>query len=295
MKKYGAKGYKAFDYGMTCKGKKYTENTVFEESGAKECCKAGVMHYCENPLDVLTYYPLVDNEGRIVEVAEVEPQTEVLHDGDKCATKRLKIGAKLNLKEYIKASINFVLESCKSDKNNSDYAQLASSGDSAQLASSGYSAKLASSGRSAQLASSGDYAQLASSGRSAKLASSGDYAQLASSGYYAQLASSGYYAQLASSGYSAKLASSGDYAQLASSGRSAKLASSGHYSIVAGIGSNNIAKAALGNWIVLAEWDWDAKANYTPKCVKAIQVDGDNIKANTWYQLKNGEFVEVEA
>ena len=31
MEKYCAKGYKAFDYGMTCKGKKYAENTVFEE------------------------------------------------------------------------------------------------------------------------------------------------------------------------------------------------------------------------------------------------------------------------
>nr|UWD62972.1 MAG: hypothetical protein [Bacteriophage sp.] len=28
--------------------------------------------------------------------------------------------------------------------------------------------------------------------------------------------------------------------------------------------------------------------------VKAAIVDGEKIKAGTWYQLKNGEFVEVE-
>ena len=302
MKKYGAKGYKAFDHGMTCRGKQYAEDTVFEENGANSCCKVGVMHYCENPLYVLNYYPLIDNEGRVVEVAEVEPMAEVLHRDDKCATKKLKIGAKLNLKDFIKASIEFVFENCKAEKSSGNSAQLASSGDSAQLASSGDFAKLASSGDSAQLASSGDYAQLASSGNHAQLASSGDYAQLASSGDYAQLASSGNLAHLASSGNSAQLASSGDYAklassgdsaQLASSGDSAKLASSGKYSVVAGIGGNNIAKTALGNWIVLAEWAWDEDGNYTPKCVKAVQVDGDKIKADTWYKLDNGEFVEI--
>ena len=275
MKKYGAKGYKAFDHGMTCRGKQYAEDTVFEENGANSCCEVGVMHYCENPLDVLNYYPLIDNEGRVVEVAEVEPMAEVLHRDDKCATKKLKIGAKLNLKDFIKASIEFVFENCKAEK------------------SSGNSAKLASSGDCAKLASSGDCAQLASSGDSAQLASSGFSAKLASSGFSAKLASSGFSAKLASSGNSAQLASSGDSAQLASSGNSAQLASSGKYSVVAGIGGNNIAKAALGNWIVLAEWTWDEDDNYTPKCVKAVQVDGDKIKADTWYKLDNGEFVEI--
>lgn len=181
------------------------------------------MHYCENPLDVLNYCPLVDKEGHIVEVAEVEPQADVLRNGDKCATKRLKIGAKLNFKEYIKASINFMFEACKADKNDGDYAKLASSGDGAQLASSGFSAKLAS---------------------------------------------------------------SGDGAQLASSGKN---------SVVAAIGFNSIAKGVIGNWIVLAEWDTDENDNYIPKHVKAVKVDGEKIKADTWYSLKNGKFVEREA
>lgn len=64
------KGYKAFEKGMVCKGKQYAENTVFEEETA-EICKSG-MHFCKNPLDVLNYYPLVDENGNMSEFAEVE-------------------------------------------------------------------------------------------------------------------------------------------------------------------------------------------------------------------------------
>lgn len=51
-----------------------------------------------------------------------------------------------------------------------------------------------------------------------------------------------------------------------------------------------MASASLGSWIVLAEYDNDGK----PICVKAAQVDGETLKANVFYRLKGGEFVEVE-
>jgi hypothetical protein len=43
------KGYKAFNKGLVCRGKRYAENTVFEEEDA-EICRSG-MHFCKNPLD----------------------------------------------------------------------------------------------------------------------------------------------------------------------------------------------------------------------------------------------------
>ena len=52
------------------------------------------------------------------------------------------------------------------------------------------------------------------------------------------------------------------------------------------------AKAGLRSVIVLTEWAWVGD-NYTPVSVKAEIVDGERIKADTWYTLKNGEFVEV--
>ena len=33
---------------------------------------------------------------------------------------------------------------------------------------------------------------------------------------------------------------------------------------------------------------------HSPICVKTMQVDGETIKEDTFYRLKNGEFVEVE-
>ena len=311
------KGYKAFKKGMVCIDKQYAENTVFEEKTAN-LCEAG-MHFCENPMDVLNYYPLVDADCNITEFAEVESLGKLKRDETKCCTNKLRIGKKLSLGDWIKSVVSFVMDKTKEDDSaqlasSGDSAQLASSGNCAQLASSGYFSNLASSGDSTQLASSGDCAKLASSGDCAQFASSGDFAKLASSGYFSKLASSGYssklassgdstqlassgdYAKLASSGDCAKLASSGDCAQLASSGDYAKLASSGDCAVIAGIGVDNKAKAKTGSFIVLAEYKYNSETNRAePVDVEVVKVDGEKIKADTWYKLENGEFVETGA
>ena len=109
-----------------------------------------------------------------------------------------------------------------------------------------------------------------------------------------QIGSSGDYAKIGSSGYYAKIGSSGYYAQIGSSGDSAKINSTGEDSVIMCAGNNSIAKAKVGSWITLSEWEWnDEKNHYVPVCVKTEYVDGESIKADTWYQLKNGKFVEV--
>lgn len=141
------KGFKAFRKGMICKGKQYEENKIFEESDAV-ICRSG-MHFCENPLDVLDYYPLVDSNGNMVEVAEVEALAECkTDDNKKYCTKKLKIGLKLSLSEFVKAAIDFVHEKNGGKASTGDYAQLASSGYGTKLASSGYGAVIAGIGES---------------------------------------------------------------------------------------------------------------------------------------------------
>lgn len=186
------KGYKAFKKGLVCKGKQYAENTIFEEENA-EVCKCG-MHFCENPLDVLDYYPLIDDNGELAEYAEVEALDEVLTDDNKkYCTKKLKIGAKLDLPAFVKASIDFQFEKTPVEKTI----------------------------------------------------------------------------------------------------RKNKSAS-GDYSVVVGVGINNIAKAAKGCWITLAEWKYDSEKETTiPVCVKTEYVDGEKIKENVFYKLVDGEFTEV--
>ena len=316
----GIKGYKAFGKGLICDpdgvAKQYKEHTTFEEDGDVDLgpCRKGVMHFCEDPFDVLRAYPLVNSDGEITEFAEVEAVGDVRNYKDQSITNKLHIGAKLNLKGFVKACVDFTIEKTKfeidkdgdSDISSGDSAQIGSSGDSAQIGSSGDSAKIGSSGDSAKIGSSGDYAKIGSSGDLAKIGSSGDYAKIGSSGDYAKIGSSGYYAQIGSSGDSAKIGSSGDSAkigssgdsaQIGSSGDSAKITSEGKNSVVMAAGFDSMAKAKIGSWITLAEWvrvNDDDKTIWKPKCVKTEYVDGEKIKEDTFYKLIDGEFKEVK-
>ena len=147
------KGYKAFRKGMICAPdkqhmKQYAENTVFEEDSA-EVCKKG-MHFCKDPLAVLDYYPLVDENGEMTEFAEVEALDEcITNDGQKYCTKKLKVGAKLSFPALVQASVDFEFE--KSTKTNTkmedDDEKISSKSNSARIGSSGYGARIASSGK----------------------------------------------------------------------------------------------------------------------------------------------------
>ena len=165
------KGYKGFEPGLVCKGKQYAENTVFKEDKAGPCARG--MHFCEDPFEVLNYYPIIDNNGNFNEFAEVEAlDTPATDDGKKFASTKLKIGAKLSFKGFIEICVDFALSKTKlnNDKISSgDYAQIGSSGDYARIGSSGYSARIGSSGYSAQIGSSGNSAQIGSSGDYARM------------------------------------------------------------------------------------------------------------------------------
>jgi len=251
------RGYKGFEPGMICRGKQYAENTVFEEDTA-ELCEAG-MHFCENPMDVLEYYPLVNDNGAFNEFAEVEAPDGTPGDGKKFCTTKLKIGAKLSFGGFVNACVNFLLEKTKGHTQSGDYARIGSSGDYARIGSSGY------------------------------------YARIGSSGNSARIGSSGYSARIGSSGYSARIGSSGNSARIGSSGNSARIVSTGEDSVICCAGNECVASAKAGSWITLAEWKYNReKERYVPICVKTEYVDGERIKADTPYMLKGGEFVAVE-
>ena len=254
----GMKGFKGFEKDFSCGGKQCEENTTYEEYG-EGCCYKGVMHFYEDPWEVLNHYDLVDGNGNLSEFAEVEALGQVWNDGEKRATNKIHVGAKLGLKGFLKACIDFTLEKTNGTNLSGDSAKIGSSGDYAQIGSSGDSAQIGSSGDSAQIGSSGDSAQIGSSGNYAQIGSSGDSAQIGSSGYYAQINSTG------------------EDAVIMCAGRKSK------------------AKGKKGSWITLAEWVKDEeKGRYVPICVKTERVDGEKIKEDAYYTLKNGEFSEVE-
>ena len=224
------KGYKAFKKGLICDptGKnpfQYAENTVFEQNEEAVICNSG-FHFCKNPLDVLDYYPLINNNGDMTEFAEVEALDECeTDDNKKFCTKKLKVGAKVSFPALVQASVNFELEKTQT----SDTKVKTTSKNSAKIGSSGY------------------------------------------------------YTKIGSSGYSAKIGSSGDLAQIASTGK---------YAVVCCAGNNSRAKAKKGSWITLSEWKYNEEEDISiPVCVKTEYVDGEKIKEDTFYKLKNGEFV----
>ena len=300
------KSYKGFDKDMQCRGFQYEVGKEYDMDGEIKCCNRG-FHACKSPLEVWDYYDMLNSR-----FAEVEQSGKIDEEekSTKVCSSRIKIKAELKLADIINIGVEWLKDITSPSKadgvlndngdrkkqiGSSGYsAQIGSSGDYAQIGSSGYSAQIGSSGDYAQIGSSGYSAQIGSSGYSAQIGSSGDYAKIGSSGYSAKIGSSGDYAQIGSSGDSAQIGSSGDYAKIGSSGDYAQIGSTGEDSVIMCAGNSSIAKAKVGSWITLAEWKWiDEKKRDVPVCVKTEYVDGKNIKADTWYQLRNGKFVEV--
>ena len=318
MSKKVITSYKGFDNNMKCRGFQYEVGKEYEMDGEIKCCNRG-FHACKSPIEVWDYYDMLNSR-----FAEVEQSGKIDEEekSTKICSSHIKIKAELKLADIINIGVEWLKDITSPSKIKADgalndngdrknqigssgdnakigssgySAQIGSSGDYAQIGSSGYSAQIGSSGDSAKIGSSGYSAKIGSSGYSAKIGSSGDYAQIGSSGDNAQIGSSGYSAQIGSSGYSAQIGSSGDYAKIGSSGYSAQIDSTGEYSVIMCAGNSSRAKAKVGSWITLAEWKWsDEKKRDVPVCVKTEYVDGVNIKADTWYQLRNGKFVEVE-
>ena len=311
------KSYKGFDKNLKCRGFQYEIGKEYEMDGEIKVCSRG-FHACESPLEVFDHYSMIGSR-----FCEVEQDGNISKEdrGTKICSSKIKIKAELKLDNMINLGVEWLKDITSPEKiktsikdNSSGYnAQIGSSGDGAQIGSSGDGAKIGSSGDGAKIGSSGDGAQIGSSGYSAQIGSSGDGAQIGSSGYGAQIGSSGDGAKIGSSGYGAQIGSSGDGAQIGSSGNSAQIGSSGDGAqigssgdgakidstgegcVIMCAGINSVAKASKGSWITLSEWSYsDKKQRYIPVCVKTEFVDGEKIKADTYYKLEGGVFKEIQ-
>ena len=266
------KSYKGFDSSLSCRGFQYEVGKEYEMDGHIECCERG-FHACESPLEVFDHYDMLKSRFAEVEQSGIIDREE---DSTKVCSSRIKIKAELKLADIINIGVEWLKDITSPSKVKTD-SLLSDNGE-----------------RKKQIGSSGDYAQIGSSGDSAKIGSSGDNAKIGSSGNSAQIGSSGYSAKIGSSGDYAKIGSSGDNAQIGSSGNYAQIDSTGTDSVIMCAGYKSKAKAKIGSWITLAEWVYcEEKGRHVPVCVKTEYVDGENIKADTYYQLIGGVFTEV--
>ena len=260
------KGYKGFEKGLVCRGKQYAENTVFEEDKA-EICNSG-MHFCELPHQVFEHYSPGENH----EFAEVEALDEAFTDDNrKYCTKKIKIGTKISAFDICKISVNAFFEKFdfnnkinkakESKENNVGDCGVANAGHCG-AANAGYCGA----------ANAGNYGAANAGDRGA--ANAGFYGAANVDCYGA--------ANVGDCG----VANAGDYgAAIVREDGSASVGKKG-----VAVAFNGQARGRLGAVIVLIESDDDGNAINA----KSYIVDGEKVKADTYYRLKSGRRVEVK-
>ena len=290
------KAYKGFDKDLKCRGFQYEAGKEYQEQEAALCRKG--FHACENPLDTFRYYPPTDSRYCLVDIDDNGQRNS---DDSKVCGKKIKIGAEIGLGGVIKAGAQFIFEKCKGtaeDHASGWSGNAVASGVSGNAAASGWSGNAAASGVSGNAAASGARGNAAASGASGNAVASGVSGNAAASGARGNAVASGARGNAAASGVSGNAVASGVSGNAAASGlsgtatatgRDGRASALGEQCIAVAWGNNSLAKGALGNWIVVSE-----RASYGIVDAKLARVDGEIIKADTWYTLRRGEIVEVE-
>ena len=273
------KAYKGFNKDMTCRGFQYKEGETYETDKAS-ICREG-FHACLDPLNTFSYYQPANS---IYHEVEVDDGAEREENGDsKVASRTIKIGARLSIKDLVKAQIGLVIVRSKGDAYSSgEESSAATSGNGSSAATSGYRSNAATSGNGSSAATSGDWSSAATSGNGSSAATSGDWSSAATSGDWSSAATSGYRSSAATSGNGSSAATSGEESSAATDHANG---------IALANGKNSRARGTAGSWLVLTEWSDDQTQLLT---VKAVQVDGEKVKPGIFYKLSGGDVVEAE-
>ena len=109
-------------------------------------------------------------------------------------------------------------------------------------------------------------------------------------GNWSAATNTGNWSAATNTGCQSAATNTGDWSAATNTGDRSAAKVTGEQSIAIATGFHAKASGALGCWIVLAEWN----ENNEIIDMQLARVDGEKIKADTWYQLKEGEFVEVE-
>nr|DAR50525.1 MAG TPA: hypothetical protein [Caudoviricetes sp.] len=272
---------------MQCRGKQYVLGKKEVDDGAIRCGNKGY-HSCEAPFDVLRHYPNI-NGNRFFEAEAGGTIDKAENDDTKLASSELTLKSEINFAGLVKAQIEYTRKKAKEGT--------ACGGRSNLIG--GYRSNLVG-GEWSNL-SGGEWSNLIGGGRSNLVG--GGRSNLIGGGRSNLVG--GYRSNLVGGEWSNL--SGGDESNLIGGGRSnlvggdeSNLIGGDESNLVGGdssliIGRNECsAKGGIHSVIVLTEWKYDDNGNYVPIDVKAEIVDGVRIKADTWYKLENGEFVEVD-
>ena len=258
------KAYKAFDKDLSCRGFKYEVGKEYEETGDIKACEKG-FHACPYPLDVFGYYAPAGSR-----FCEVEQSGKIDDsESDKVCSSKIRIGAELDIRGLVKAAVSYVKERCTNECN----------AEPGKPATAGY--RGAATAGDCGAATAGDYGAATAGDCGAATAG---YRGAATAGNYGA-ATAGDSGAATAGNYGA--ATAGNHGAATARGK----ALTGSNGLSVARGKNVQVKGGIGAILVIAE---ERDNTYDIVDWKAVVVDGEVVKADTWYRLENGELVEVD-
>ena len=104
----------------------------------------------------------------------------------------------------------------------------------------------------------------------------------------------GNYSAASNTGNCSAASNTGYRSAASNTGYRSAASNTGNSSVALAWGIDSKAKAAKGSYIALAEWKYNnSKSEWELKTAKMAKVDGVKIKADTYYKLVGGKFVEA--
>ena len=282
------KAYKGFNNDMTCRDFQYEVGKEYEQKGKIEVCENG-FHACENPMDVFGYYP--PSRSRY---CEVEQSGTIGRSQYKIASSKIRIQCEIGLSDIIQAGVKFILDKVywKDDNatNTGDCSAATNTGDYSAATNTGYHSAATNTGDCSAATNTGDCSAATNTGYHSAATSTGDHSAATNTGDYSAATNTGYHSAATNTGDCSAATNTGDCSAATNTGNRSVAKVEGKESIAIVTGRDSKASGALGCWLVLAE----RNACDVILQVKAVRVDGETIKENTWYKLKDGQIIETE-
>ena len=297
------KSYKGFNRDLTCRGKQYEVGKEYEEDRAQSC-ECG-MHACEYPLDCFSYYDPAHSV-----YYEVEQSGDLSRRGDdsKVASTKMKIGAEINIAGMVKASINYIRERIKEEKgSDDDYGASSATGNCGASSATGYKGASSATGDYGASSATGNCGASSATGNCGASSATGNYGASSATGNCGASSATGDYGASSATGYKGASLATGDYGASSATGNCGASSATGYKgassakdpeSIAIAWGYKGRVSGVKGSFLVLADWEGDESEYWKPytwklKGAKMVRVDGEHIKENTWYTMRNGKIVEV--
>ncbi len=305
------KMYKGFDKDLKCRGFQYEIGKTYEEPTA-DLCNSG-FHACEYPLDVFEYYA-PGNMSRYCEVDLNELSDERSGDDSKRCGKKIAVKAEIGIAGLVKAAVDFVMENIKDENKeantgyrsastNTGYRSASTNtGDCSASTNTGYRSASTNTGNYSASTNTGDCSASTNTGYRSASTNTGYCSASTNTGYRSASTNTGDRSASTNTGYCSASTNTGNRSASTNTGNRSASTNTGDYSkadvsgkesVAAALGIDSKAKGALGCWLVLAEWAKDDEYNWHRKDVQCFKVDGETVKPDIWYKLKNGDLVEA--